>query len=87
MIILCKGNTVTMVYNEGLDLKSLGGLSIRRASRVEPTPDGLWTADLSPLGPVLGPFTKRSQALLAEADWIENHLHKFTNQINKGGLN
>jgi len=79
MIILCKGNTVTMVYNEDLDFKRLGDLSIHRASRVEPTPDGLWTADLTPVGPVLGPFTKRSQALAAEAAWIENNLGKFTN--------
>jgi hypothetical protein len=59
------------LYNESLDLSTLGRLTIRRASHVEPTNDGQWTADLSPLGgPVLGPFPLRSAALAAEEDWI-----------------
>ena len=62
------------IYGETLDLHALGRLEIRRGSHVEPTPDGRWTADLSPVGgPVLGPFLKRSEALSAEVDW----LHKF----------
>lgn len=33
---------------------------------------GTWWADLTPVeGPVLGPFTKRSEALAAEAEWLE----------------
>jgi len=64
---------VCCLYNEGLDLQSLGRLTIRRASHVEPTDDGQWTADLSPLdGPVLGPFVRRSDALAAEEHWIEH---------------
>ena len=49
-------------------------MSISRASHVEPSPDGCWTADLRPmLGPVLGPFANRSESLAAEHDWLETH--------------
>jgi hypothetical protein len=62
------------LYGEQLDLSSLGKLSIRRASFVEPEGDG-WYADLSPVaGPTLGPFLLRSQALQAEFLWLEQHL-------------
>jgi hypothetical protein len=66
---------VRCLYGEELDLKSMGPLTIRRVSRVEPTDGGRWTADLSPIGgPTLGPFAQRSLALIAEACWIEGHL-------------
>jgi hypothetical protein len=66
---------VRCLYGEELDLEALGLLAIRRASHVEPNDRGEWTADLSPLGgPILGPFSRRSQALAAEAEWIESHL-------------
>ena len=65
---------VTCLYSEVIDLASLGSLSIRRASHVEPNAQGRWLADLSPVaGPVLGPFDKRSQALQAEVSWLEAH--------------
>jgi hypothetical protein len=66
---------VRCLYDEAIDLSALGRLSIRRASFVEPTEDGQWTADLSPVeGPTLGPFLLRSQALDAEHYWLEEHL-------------
>ena len=51
-------------------------VEIRRASHVEPTADGQWTADLSPIdgGPLLGPFPMRAEALAAEAEWITARL-------------
>ncbi len=59
------------VYDESVDLRILGPMEIRRASHVEPTPDGQWTADMRPLaGPVLGPFSTRSPALSAEIVWL-----------------
>ena len=62
------------IYDELLQLHSLGKLRIRRASHVEPTSDGEWTADLSPVdGPLLGPFPSRSAALKAERQWLEQH--------------
>lgn len=49
--------------------------TITRASHVEPTTDGLWTADLSPVeGPTLGPFDTRKEALAAEISWLENNV-------------
>ncbi|QDV25298.1 hypothetical protein [Aureliella helgolandensis] len=66
------------VYSETLDLGSVGALDIRRASHVEPTSDGQWIADLSPIsGPQLGPFTTRSQALQAEVAWLDAWFHNL----------
>ncbi|MFV1967333.1 MAG: hypothetical protein ACC628_18035 [Pirellulaceae bacterium] len=65
---------VRCLYGEELDLYLLGKLSIERGSHVEPTVEGQWTADLSPVdGPVLGPFRCRSDALTAELQWLEEH--------------
>src|SRR6058998_3801474 len=68
--------TVEFLYEDGLrPLLELGHATIVRASRVEPAPDGRWTADLSPCrGPLLGPFTLRQEALDAERAWLEVHL-------------
>jgi hypothetical protein len=64
--------TIRCLYGEEIDLSSLGGMTIVRASHVEPNENGQWLADLSPVnGPVLGPFHRRSQALEAEARWLE----------------
>ena len=65
---------VRCLYGEELDLHLLGRLSSQRGSRVEPSEDGCWTADLSPVdGPILGPFNQRSDALNAERQWLMNH--------------
>ena len=62
------------VYDEAVDLTSLGRVTIRRASDVEPDADGHWLADLSPVdGPVLGPFERRSKALDAERRWLRDN--------------
>jgi len=61
------------VYDETIDLTTLGELTIRRGSHVEPDEAGQWWADLSPVdGPRLGPFERRSQALDAERVWLES---------------
>ena len=74
-LLISPGGVVRGLYDETLDLAALGPLSIVRASHVEPTADGQWTADLGPSnGPALGPFPKRSQALQAEQAWLERHL-------------
>ena len=65
---------VRCVYAEDIDLHELGPLSIRRGSHVEPTEDGQWMTDLSPVGgPTLGPFTTRTAALDAEVSWLHEH--------------
>ena len=69
------GGRVRCLYDERLDLPTLGRLSIHRASHVEPDGRGRWWADLAPAGgPVLGPFTLRSHALEAERAWLEKWL-------------
>jgi hypothetical protein len=66
--------TVRTIYAEEIPLETLGRPSIFRASIVEPDGDGRWLADLRVLlGPVLGPFSCRSEALAAEVAWLETH--------------
>jgi hypothetical protein len=73
-LVVAPDGTVTAIYDEALDLACLGRLTIRRASHVEPTPDGRWLADLAPVaGPVLGPFARRGEALRAEHAWLVRH--------------
>lgn len=71
LVIALQGN-IRCVYSEEIDLQTLGKLAIARGSHVEPDTDGRWFADLSPVsGPVLGPFSHRTQALQAENTWLE----------------
>ena len=73
LVVQSDGNMRCLYYEE-LDLEVFGKLAIERGSYVEPTSDGQWTADLSPVnGPVLGPFRYRSDALNAERQWLEQH--------------
>ena len=73
LMITPQGN-VRCVYGEKIDLSSLGNMTIVRASHVEPDDNGKWFADMSPVsGPILGPFHRRSQALEAEARWLETN--------------
>jgi hypothetical protein len=66
--------TVRCIYDEAIDLSSLGTPAIRRASHVEPDEHGSWWADLSAVnGPRLGPFPARTPALAAEHAWLEAH--------------
>lgn len=64
------------VYDDELAfLSALGATSTRRASHVEPNDNGLWTADMSPVGgPVLGPFDLRGEALAAEVEWLKENV-------------
>ena len=73
-LLIQVSGTVRCVFGEEIDLGQLGRLSIRRGSHVEPTPDGQWTADLTPVnGPLLGPFPTRTAALNAEVTWLQEH--------------
>jgi hypothetical protein len=65
---------VKCIYDEALDLREIGKLQITRASHVEPDAEGFWWADMRPVvGPVMGPFGTRSEALAAERAWLTNH--------------
>ena len=73
-IVINPNGSGQCVYSEEIDLASLGNLRIRRGSHVEPTAQGEWTVDLSPVGgPILGPCNHRKQALRAEVRWLEKH--------------
>jgi hypothetical protein len=74
-LLIDREGNVRCVYAETIDLKALGQVSIRRASHVEPDDAGRWWADLAPIGgPKLGPFDRRSMALAAETEWLEQHV-------------
>ena len=73
-LVISTDGTVRCLYAEAIDLRSLGLPHIQRGSHVEPTLDGQWQADLSPMGgPALGPFPLRSDALAAESQWLEEN--------------
>jgi hypothetical protein len=76
-LVIDPAGEVRCLYGESIVLASIGELSIRRASHVEPDDEGsglAWWADLSPSGgPRLGPFARRSEALAAEERWLLAH--------------
>ena len=73
-LVIEAGGDVRAVYEETIDLATLGRLSLERASHVEPDADARWTADLRPVGgPRLGPFRGCSEALAAEGAWLVEH--------------
>lgn len=73
-IIIDPGGIGRCIYTESIDLQRIGRLTISRGSHVEPSEQGEWFADLSPVdGPRLGPFQRRSDALTAETEWLEQH--------------
>jgi len=71
-LVIKSGGVVRCVYGEEIDLTALGSPVISRASHVEPNQHGSWWADMGPVsGPRLGPYNLRSEALVAEAAWLE----------------
>jgi hypothetical protein len=66
---------VTAIYSD--DLADLAGkasrVEIRRASAVEPAPDGGWAATMND-GTVLGPYKLRAEALAEEVKYLEAKL-------------
>lgn len=77
-IVIKPDGSLRCLYDEAVDLHALGRPIIARGSHVEPDESGRWRVDLSPVkGPVLGPFDRRSDALKAERQWLEQHwLHR-----------
>jgi len=73
-LVIKPNGEVRCVYDETIDLRQLGQLSVQRGSTVEPDDVGIWFADLAIVnGPKLGPFRLRSEALTAERQWLESH--------------
>jgi hypothetical protein len=72
-VVIRPDGAITFIHDDDLRpfVNALGAPEIRRASCVEPTPGGRWTADMAPVaGPVLGPFDTRREALAAERAWL-----------------
>ena len=72
-IIISKAGQIRFIYSDDLlGLAEQGATTVRRASHVEPCEDGSgWQADMSPVdGPMLGPYTKRADALRDEVEWL-----------------
>jgi len=76
-ILIKPDGTTVFIYDDRLrSLMAEGKSEIRRASHVEPTKDGKWEADMSPVnGPILGPFETREEALREEVKWLEARLN------------
>jgi hypothetical protein len=73
-LVIMPSGQVQCLYDEAIDLTTLGTLQIARASHVEPDEHGQWWADLAPAhGPKLGPYAHRSEALQAERHWLVTH--------------
>jgi hypothetical protein len=73
-LVITPVGDVRYLYDESLDLSSLGSVHVQRGSHVEPDFVGQWFADMSPVGgPGLGPFLRRSDALRAEVAWLRDH--------------
>jgi len=73
-LVIRSDGIVRCIYDESLDLRKLGSLSVTRGSSVEPNESGHWIADLAVVdGPKIGPFDHRSEALAAERKWLEDH--------------
>jgi hypothetical protein len=73
-LVIDPNGQVRCLYEEAIDLTTLGLPTIARASHVEPDSTGRWWAELSSLhGPSLGPFALRSEALQAERTWLEQN--------------
>ena len=73
-LLILPDGTARCVYGEAIDVAALGEPTVTRASHVEPDAQGQWRADLSPVGgPTLGPFARRSDALVAETEWLDRH--------------
>ena len=73
-LVIDPHGTIRCVYDETIDLSTIGRLTITRGSHVEPTAYGCWTVDLRTVGgPQLGPFILRSAALSVERTRLNDH--------------
>ena len=71
-LFIAPDGTASAIYGEEIDLHALGTTTITRVSHVEPDDSGQWFADIVD-GPKLGPFARRSEALVAEVAWLTEH--------------
>ena len=66
------------IYEDRHPLLELGRGETKRASHVEPTEDGLWQADMGPVGgPKLNMTNGRDESLIMEISWIHANMIAF----------
>ena len=71
---ISRSGSITAIYDDvHADLMTKGKAQVRRASNVEPAPQGGWTATMTD-GTVLGPYRLRKDALDAEVAYLESKL-------------
>lgn len=70
-----QGGKVTAIYSDDLAglIDKATSVQVRRASAVEPSEDGGWTATMTD-GTVLGPYRLRQTALDEEVKYLESKL-------------
>ena len=77
-VVIKPNGAIIGVYSDSFDYGKLGKPQICRASHVEPDESGRWFADLSPVkGPKFGPFDKRSEAIEAEIEFLNDILDRI----------
>lgn len=63
--------SLLFIYEDEHPCLDLGRALTQRASHVEPTEDGMWQADMGPIGgPKLNKTVAREASLLSEMIWI-----------------
>jgi hypothetical protein len=71
---ISRSGSITAIYDDAhADLMAKGTAQVRRASNVEPAPQGGWLATMTD-GTVLGPYRLRSTALAEEVKYLESKL-------------
>lgn len=74
-VIAASGELLTIYSDSLAELFSEGHKTVRRASHVEPDENGMWIADLAPVGgPKLPCCALRADALAAEIAWLQENL-------------
>lgn len=76
MRVNIRNGVAQFIYSDEMaGLLAMGPATVRRVSHVEPADNGKgWFADMGPvLGPKLGPFVLRQDALDAELAWLREH--------------
>jgi hypothetical protein len=72
-MVIDAGVTARCVRGEAISLALLGQIGISRASQFGPDDSGQRAGMSHVVGPELGPFAARSEALAADAAWLEQH--------------
>lgn len=73
-IVIRRDGLIQFIYSDELrPLVEMGNVQIQRVSHVEPK-GSFWFADMSIVaGPMLGPYTLRSEALAAEEEYLHSN--------------